>query len=70
MKQENRFQNQAEIISTIQSGNEFLIKIRPQAVKTVILSEDITKSQRIEEFSVLAKLPNTFGTYAKCFNIQ
>lgn len=51
---ENRFQNQAEIISTIQSGNEFLIKIKPQAVKTVILSEDITKSQRIEEFSVLA----------------
>lgn len=30
------------------------MKIKPQIVKTVVLSEDVTKSQRIEEFSIIA----------------
>lgn len=30
------------------------MKIKPQIVKTVVLSQDVTKSQRIEEFSIIA----------------
>lgn len=51
---EKRFISRVEIISTAQDKNDFVIKIKPQTVKTVVLSEDITKSQRIEEFSILA----------------
>ena len=44
----------AEIVNITQNKNDFVIKIKPQTVKTVVLSEDITKSQRIEDFSIIA----------------
>lgn len=50
---EKRFISKAEIIGITQSNNDFAVKIKPQTVKTVVLSEDITKSQRIEEFSII-----------------
>ncbi|MGN1123854.1 MAG: alpha-L-fucosidase [Eubacterium sp.] len=51
---ESRFKNRAEIIGIIQEQNNFIVKIEPQTVKTVVLAEDVTKSQRIEEFSIIA----------------
>lgn len=51
---ERRFISKAEIIGITQHKNDFVIKIKPKTVKAVVLSEDITKSQRIEEFSIIA----------------
>ena len=51
---ESRFSDKAEIVNITQNKNDFVIKIKPQTVKTVVLSEDITKSQRIEDFSIIA----------------
>lgn len=51
---ESRFKSKAEIIGITQEQNDFIVKIKPQTVKTIVLSEDITKSQRIEEFSIIA----------------
>ncbi len=51
---ENRFKYKAEIIEKVQNGNSIKVKIKPQTVKTIVLSEDITKSQRIEKFSIIA----------------
>ena len=51
---ESRFSDKAEIVNITQNKNDFVIKIKPQTVKTVVLSEDIIKSQRIEDFSIIA----------------
>lgn len=51
---EKRFISKAEVIGITQNKNDFVVKIKPQTVKTVVLSEDIMKSQRIEEFSIIA----------------
>lgn len=51
---EKRFISKAEIIGITQNKNDFVMEIKPQMVKTVVLSEDVTKSQRIEEFSIIA----------------
>lgn len=51
---ERQFISKAEIIGITQNKNDFVIKIKPKMVKAVVLSEDITKSQRIEEFSIMA----------------
>lgn len=51
---EKRFISKAEIIGITQNKNDFVMKIKPQTVKTVVISEDVTKSQRIEEFSIIA----------------
>lgn len=49
---EKRFENRAEILKTQRDGNIFAVSIKPQSVKTVVISEDITKSQRIEKFHI------------------
>ena len=51
---EKRFENKAEILKTESDGNIFTVSIKPQKVKTVVISEDITKSQRIEKFHITA----------------
>lgn len=51
---ERRFISKAEVIGITRNKNDFVVKIKPQTVKTVVLSEDLTKSQRIEEFSIIA----------------
>ncbi len=51
---ESRFSSKADIIGIIQFENKIVINIEPQKVKTVVFAEDITKSQRIEEFSITA----------------
>lgn len=54
IKIEKRFRQKAETISIEQNGNDIIARIKPQTVRTVVLLEDITKSQRIEEFSIIA----------------
>ncbi len=51
---EKRFENKAEILKTESDGNIFTVSIKPHKVKTVVISEDITKSQRIEKFHITA----------------
>lgn len=51
---ERRFISKAEILNIEYQENNIRITIKPQTVKTIVISEDITKSQRIEEFSILA----------------
>ncbi len=51
---EKRFENKAEILKTESDGNVFTVSIKLQKVKTVVISEDITKSQRIEKFHITA----------------
>ncbi|MGN0467640.1 MAG: alpha-L-fucosidase [Acutalibacteraceae bacterium] len=51
---EKRFRHKAETISIEQNDNDIIVRIKPQTVRTIVLSEDITKSQRIEKFSISA----------------
>ena len=51
---EKRFENKAEILKTESDENVFTVSIKPHKVKTVVISEDITKSQRIEKFHITA----------------
>ena len=51
---EKCFENKAEILKTESDGNIFTVSIKPHKVKTVVISEDITKSQRIEKFHITA----------------
>ncbi|MGN1443159.1 MAG: alpha-L-fucosidase [Acutalibacteraceae bacterium] len=50
---EQRFKNKIEIASRVQDGNIITLTINKSDVKTVVLSEDITKSQRVERFTIL-----------------
>ena len=49
---EKRFRNKTEITSRQQSGNIITLTFPESDVRTVVLSEDITKSQRVEKFSL------------------
>ena len=51
---EKCFENKAEILKTESDGNIFTVSIKPHKVKTVVISENITKSQRIEKFHITA----------------
>lgn len=49
---EKRFRNKTEITSRQQNGNIITLTFPESDVRTVVLSEDITRSQRVEKFSL------------------
>ncbi len=51
---EKRFINKAEVINVEYDKNNICISVESQTIKTVVISEDITQSQRIEEFIITA----------------
>ena len=53
-KIEKRFENKISVDSMDYNGNVVKLNFEPQTIRTVVFSEDITKSQRIESFTIKA----------------
>lgn len=60
-KIEKRFSEKAKILSIRKGSDTVTVKIKPKKIKTIVLSEDITKSQRIEEFFITANGKNIYN---------
>lgn len=52
-KIEEAFAKKAEVLKIMENNHEITIKIKPQTVKTIVICEDISHSQRIEAFHLV-----------------
>lgn len=57
---QKRFENEVKIIEIDKKENTFKIKFEPQKISTIVLAEDVTKSQRIEHFYIKANSKTVF----------